>query len=863
MNPGLTPHNLVLGHPGTLAMLAVAGIVALWGIVCARERVGAIAPIMRAIAIVLFVLAMANPERVASFEGAARPAIVDASASITPAMRAWAAKLLREDLHLRPADPALLFATVPVQQTIGAIEQSFETGTQCPQCQSGATNIEAALDRIAADPDARAGGERGGPAVLVTDGWETRGSAEHAISQVLAAQISLDIFTPPPANSISNVAMTGLELPRALAKAQPFAVGVSMSNFSDAPVAGSITVYRDGASVETRHVMIAPGSERFDFPAGGESPGLASYRAEFKPDNPTQDAYLEDDSLQGWVGVGARRKVLILTDTAKDAEYLRTVVQRIGLEPSVVPMESGAWSGSLAGYSAVLLDNLASNRIAPSAQNAIAAYVNGGGSLAMIGGDSSFGLGGYASSPIAAAMPVVMKPPEHKERKRALVLVIDKSGSMGRNDKLTYAKAAAETVTASLEDTDLVGVIGFDSQPFEVVPLEPLSQSRPYFNQMINRLTAHGTTYLMPALREAERTLGASGAQIQHVVILTDGETGGTADMYYDLVSRMHHGSGTTISTIAIGQEANVELLQAISRYGGGAYYQTDSARNLPQLFVEDFRAHGGETTMVESQFIPHTVAPDPILKDLAGRPMPPLKGYVSTTMKPHADLSMFVDRGGTREPIIASWKYGSGRAMAITTDASGRWSGAWVTNGVFQPLWDRLLAWMTPETAAEPKIDVALGYAGGRITIKLTDYGAQTAESAHPVAVTVTRPGGGRAETALVEDAPGELSGSIDAPAPGDYYFEVRSASGPERKFPPLAYTVSPAVNAELPRPAPNYELLEQLASATGGRLNPPVAEVATARPIVQRRESVASYLIILAMLVLIGEAMVRRLTA
>jgi Mg-chelatase subunit ChlD len=175
----------------------------------------------------------------------------------------------------------------------------------------------------------------------------------------------------------------------------------------------------------------------------------------------------------------------------------------------------------------------------------------------MVGGDQSFGLGGYAGSAIAKMMPVVMKPPEHHERKRALILILDKSGSMGRNDKLNYAKAAALTVTKSLKDTDLVGVIGFDSQPFVVVPLEPVAQVRPYFAQLVDRLSAHGTTFMLPALQEADRTLAQSGASLKHVVVLTDGETGGTAAMYYDLVSTMHHERGATISTIAIGREAN------------------------------------------------------------------------------------------------------------------------------------------------------------------------------------------------------------------------------------------------------------------------------------------------------------------
>ena len=64
------------------------------------------APLLRAIVLALFVLALANPQTIMRSEGTTRPAMVDASASITPAMRAWTLKLLRDDLKLRAGDPA-------------------------------------------------------------------------------------------------------------------------------------------------------------------------------------------------------------------------------------------------------------------------------------------------------------------------------------------------------------------------------------------------------------------------------------------------------------------------------------------------------------------------------------------------------------------------------------------------------------------------------------------------------------------------------------------------------------------------------------------------------------------------------------
>ena len=156
-----------------------------------------------------------------------------------------------------------------------------------------------------------------------------------------------------------------------------------------------------------------------------------------------------------------------------------------------------------------ILNNVSSAHVAPSAQSALVQYVAEGGSLAMAGGDQSFGLGGWQDSPVARIMPVLMKPPERRERKRALVLIIDKSGSMGRNQKLEYAKAAALTVTKTLKDSDLLSVIGFDSQPFVVIPMETVAPEPPLF-QRIDQ-PAQGARHHLPVAR-ARRSRTRPGA---------------------------------------------------------------------------------------------------------------------------------------------------------------------------------------------------------------------------------------------------------------------------------------------------------------------------------------------------------------
>jgi len=73
------------------------------------------------------------------------------------------------------------------------------------------------------------------------------------------------------------------------------------------------------------------------------------------------------------VGIGAQRKVLIVTGSDRDAKYLNAIVRRIGLDPTTVVAGNGGWNGNPKGYDLVVLNNVARSRIAPAVQNALVA----------------------------------------------------------------------------------------------------------------------------------------------------------------------------------------------------------------------------------------------------------------------------------------------------------------------------------------------------------------------------------------------------------------------------------------------------------------------------------------------------------
>ena len=229
--------DLSLARPEALYLLAIPAVVLLWSLINARGWIKIWAPLMRAIALALFVVAIANPEKVMRSEGAAQPALIDASASITPEMRSWTAHLLKEELRLRPGDPAFMFASVPIAKTIAGIESGF-AADGCSECGPNHTSLEVALARLAADPEAE-----GAPAVLMTDGWENLGDATRAINALYAAHIRLDIFTLR-APVRSQCRHDRVNPAAGIGKAEPFALGVTMDNFNPHPVSGTISVYR-------------------------------------------------------------------------------------------------------------------------------------------------------------------------------------------------------------------------------------------------------------------------------------------------------------------------------------------------------------------------------------------------------------------------------------------------------------------------------------------------------------------------------------------------------------------------------------------------------------------------------------------
>jgi Mg-chelatase subunit ChlD len=109
--------------------------------------------------------------------------------------------------------------------------------------------------------------------------------------------------------------------------------------------------------------------------------------------------------------------------------------------------------------------------------------------------------------------------------RRAIIFVIDESGSMGDYNKMEMAKLAVRKSINLLDENSLLGVIAFSSSPRAVVNLcQATSSNKEIANEKVKRLSAGGGTVMSTALEEVLAMIKGRSELMVHVQFVTDGQ---------------------------------------------------------------------------------------------------------------------------------------------------------------------------------------------------------------------------------------------------------------------------------------------------------------------------------------------------
>jgi Ca-activated chloride channel family protein len=702
------------------------------------------------------------------------------------------------------------------------------------------TDIAAALRYAAAmiPPDAA------GRLVLMSDGNETGGSALSAAEEVSARRdagaSSVPIDVIPLAYSVQNESMVSfVDAPPAAADQATITVRVGLRSTDGGR--GTLQLLQEGEPLDINGP--APGTGRAVMLPAGEHVELVTVRldsgrihrfeAVYEPElaeargqiRPIGDSNPENNRGGAFTITPGKGSVLILDGVgggvSSGGSPLASVFLESGLEVQVMPPSSLPEDLlALQAFDLVILENVPVEALNDRQQRNLVAHVQDmGGGLVMVGGPDSFGAGGWKGSVLEPILPVRLDLPEKLiTPEAAIVLVLDSSGSMRHSvagstrSQQQIANEAAALAVKTLDKGDYLGVIEFNSMWAEVVPMGRNTDGEAAAARIMG-ISPGGGTNIGPALAAAHEMLAEVDAKVKHVILLTDGSSGGR-DELPGLAFAMRQ-EGIRVSAIAVGDHSDKDILRRIADDGGGIYYEAFNPNILPKIFLKAIRVV--RTPLIrETPFMPQVLpVSSPLLQGITDPPR--LGGMVLTQARPEPTITLAM-AAPSGEPLLAHWNVELGKVAAFTSDAH-RWASRWLAWPGYRQMWTQI-ARTIGRAPASRNFELRTEVAGDDIRLRLEASG----EDGRPVDLlsvpaTVYTPSGDAVHVSLSQTGPGLYEASLPAPQSGNYVAVLKPQAGATRLAPVIG-GASVASGLEYRRLQSNIGLLRQIADRTGGRV-------------------------------------------
>ncbi len=808
--------------PFFLLLLIIVPVIAWigWPVAAAARKRGSISLILRLIIILCLILSLAGLELLHSSNDLAVVFLVDVSDSMShEAVSAEMAYLQAALSGMAPDDQAavVLFGANALVERAMSTSRILEAVTTVPITTQ--TDLSKAIHLgLALFPS--------GPArrmVILSDGAQTSGDAQAAAQFAGASGVQI-LTVPFDIQQGSDALVTAVEAPTVLHPGEQFDLHVTVQ--ASMPVHATIRVLAGDKIVYEQLHDLRRGQQTFSLQMAAGEPGFIDYQVQIVPE---QDVFYQNNRLDAFSLVEGPPHVLVVAPVVGEVlpgggtrpdEYsaLMRSLQTAGfnvevIRPSLLPSDLTG----LAQYNSIVLVDVPAHDLGLNQMVALQAYVRDlGGGLVAIGGPTSYGVGGYYGTPLEAALPVEMQIKDEKRRPSLAVLfIIDHSGSMGETSggavKLELAKEAAARSLDLLFPTDRVGVIAFDDTASWVVPMTELSDPGAV-TRAIGTIQVGGGTDILAGMQAMANVLPPDPAKVKHVILLTDGGADPTG--IPELVKKLYAENGITLSTVAIGRDA-APFLKDLAIIGGGRYHFTTDAASIPTIFTEETTL-ATRAYIVEEPFLPKLVNPSPILSAIDGAPE--LYGYVATSPK---DLAQVILESDKHDPILATWQYGLGRAVAFTSDATAHWARDWVMWESFPGFWAQAVGYtMGKVQEVSLEMNVALEDGRARLTLDALNRSGEYLNG-YLINANVVGPDAKTQAITLQQVAPGRYEAFFDPQEQGVYLIRFMGQdvkAGEEQFSETEGWTMTYSPEYRLTESNP--DLLYRLAAITGGKV-------------------------------------------
>jgi len=178
-----------------------------------------------------------------------------------------------------------------------------------------------------------------------------------------------------------------------------------------------------------------------------------------------------------------------------------------------------------------------------------------------------------------------------------LTVVVDRSGSMGQDDRMGFTQRGLEILGEQLREGDTVDLIAFDSNvELLLEDLEIDYERGDPWGSAVRSLHPGGATNLSGALDlayDVARRQGADSHRIRRVLLLTDARTnrGELDEHLLSEVGRHLDEADVRLSAIGVGHDVDDGMLDRLTEKGKGAYVFLGSDAVVDRVFGPSFDA--------------------------------------------------------------------------------------------------------------------------------------------------------------------------------------------------------------------------------------------------------------------------------
>lgn len=199
------------------------------------------------------------------------------------------------------------------------------------------------------------------------------------------------------------------------------------------------------------------------------------------------------------------------------------------------------------------------------------------------------------SSKQSLAFYVQGRTSDLSSRKNAvLTFLVDKSGSMSGDGKMSFLKKGLEKMKSQIKNGDVINVVEFDDETCHALKNFTVGRDdTKYLNQTISELSPRGSTDLHSGLVDAYQLAEKSydPNKINRVILITDAlsNTGELDPKLMASIGKYYDTKKIALSGIGLGMDFKDELLDTLTEKGKGAYLFLGSEKAIDKVFGSHF----------------------------------------------------------------------------------------------------------------------------------------------------------------------------------------------------------------------------------------------------------------------------------